>query len=93
MQKSLVKALFTALIDAKDSIYHEYVPEKHTVNGKFCREVCKKVHRVRPEFQEIWSWNFLHDSETAHSSGVVSEFLTKRGIPLLSHPPPLISAG
>jgi hypothetical protein len=68
----------------------EFVKEKQVVNGKFYKEVIKRsmvrVHRVRPEFQESGSWYFLHDSGPAHSSGGVSEFLTKRGI----HPTLLI---
>jgi hypothetical protein len=49
---------------AKRIIHHEFVPEKQTVNGKFHKEVIKKlvarVHRVRPEFQESGSWYLLH---------------------------------
>jgi hypothetical protein len=54
-----------------------------------------QVHRIRPEFQESRSWCLLHDNEPVHSSGVASEFLAKRGIPVLSHPPysPGFSAG
>jgi hypothetical protein len=44
------------------------------------------VHCVRPEFQESESWYLLYDNAPAHSSGVVSEFMAKRGIPVLSHP-------
>jgi hypothetical protein len=66
------------------------VPEKQTVNGKFHEEAIKRslarVHRVRPEFQGSGSWYLLHDNAQAHSSGFVSEFLAKRGIPVLSHP-------
>jgi hypothetical protein len=45
------------------------------------------VHRVRPEFQESGFWYLLHDEALVHSSGFVSMFLAKRGIPVLSHPP------
>jgi hypothetical protein len=65
------------------------MPEKQTVNGKFYKEVINgsiaRVHRVRPEFQESWSWYLLHNA-LAHSSDTC-EFLAKRGIPVLSHPP------
>jgi hypothetical protein len=67
------------------------VPEKQTVNGKFYKEVMKRliarVHCVRPEFQENGYRFLLHDNALAHSSSVVSEFLAKQGIPVLSHPP------
>jgi hypothetical protein len=33
--KSLVKTMFTAFVNAKGINYHEFVPEKQTVNGKF----------------------------------------------------------
>jgi hypothetical protein len=82
--------MLAAFFYAKRIIHHEFVPEKQTVDAKFYTEVMKRliarVHRIRPEFQENGSWFLLHDSEPAHSSSVVSEFLAKRGIPVLSHP-------
>jgi hypothetical protein len=64
----------------------EFVPEKQTVNDTFYKQVIKRliarVHRVRPEFQESGTWY-----APTHSLGVVSQFLVKEGIPLLSHPP------
>jgi histone-lysine N-methyltransferase SETMAR len=76
---------------AEGIIHHEFMTEKQFVNGEFCNEVIKKliarVHCVRPEFQESGSWHLLHENAPAHSSGVVSEFLLKRGIPVLFHPP------
>jgi transposase len=78
------------MIIIKGFIHHEFVQEKQTVNGRFYKEVIKgliaRVHRVRPEFQENGSWYLLHDNAPTHSLGVVSEFLAKRGIPVLSHP-------
>jgi hypothetical protein len=76
---------------AKVIIHHEFVPEKQTVNGNFYKKAIKRliarVHRVRPEFPESGSWYLLHNNAPAHYSGVVSQFLVKRGIPVLSHPP------
>jgi hypothetical protein len=78
------------IFNAKGIIHHKFVPEKQTVNDKFYQEVIKtliaQVHRVRPEFQEIGSRCLLHDNAPAYSSGTVSEFLAKRGIPVLSPP-------
>jgi histone-lysine N-methyltransferase SETMAR len=90
-QKSRVKTMLTLLFCSKGIIHHKFVPEKQTANGKFYKEVIKiliaRVHRVRPEFQESRSWYLLHDNAPAHYSGVVSKFLAKKGIPVLSHPP------
>jgi histone-lysine N-methyltransferase SETMAR len=76
---------------SKGIVHHEFVIEKQTVNSNFCKEVIKRliarVHCIRREFQESGSWYLLHDNALVHFSGVVSEFLTKRGTPVLSHPP------
>jgi hypothetical protein len=91
MQKSWVKTMLTAFFDAKGIIHHEFVHKQQTVNGKYYKNVIKRliaqVHHLRPEFQESGSWYLLHDNALAHSLGIVSEFLAKRGIPVLSHPP------
>jgi hypothetical protein len=81
MQKSRVKTMLTAFFYAKSIIHHECVPEKQTVNGKFYKEVISRfiarVHSIRPDFQESPPWYLMHDNASAHSSGVVSEFLAK----------------
>jgi hypothetical protein len=73
------------ILYAKGIIYHELVLEKKSVNSKFYKEVIKKlmalIRRLRTVFQENGSWYLLHGNEPAHSSGVVSLFLAKRGIP------------
>jgi hypothetical protein len=44
------------------------------------------ISDIRPEFQESESCYLLHDNAQAQSLGVVSEFLAKREIPILSNP-------
>jgi hypothetical protein len=91
MQKSPVKTMLTTFFDTKGIIHHEFMLEKETVNFKFYKEVIKTliagVHCVRPEFQESGSWYLLHGNAPVHSLGVISKFLVKRGIVMLSHPP------
>jgi hypothetical protein len=48
------------------------------------KKLTARVHRVRLQFQESWPWYLLHDNAPAHSSGIISEFLAKRGISVLS---------
>jgi hypothetical protein len=59
MQKSLVKTMLTAYFDATGLIHNESVPGKQTENGKFYKELIKRlitrVHCFRPEFQESGS--------------------------------------
>jgi hypothetical protein len=55
MQKSRVKTMLTAFFYDKDIIHHKFVPEKQTTNGKFYKEMIKRlfagIHCIRPEFQ------------------------------------------
>jgi hypothetical protein len=85
MQKSQVKTMLTAFFYAKGIIHHEFLPEKHTVNGKFYKEVIKRlstqVHHARPEIQERGSWYLLHDNALAHSLDVFGETRGPRVIP------------
>jgi hypothetical protein len=46
-----------------------------------------KLIAIRPEFQESGSWHLLHNNAKTHYLGVVSGFLTKREIPVLSLTP------
>jgi hypothetical protein len=89
--KIVCENIVDCIFYAKIIIHQTVVSEKQTVNGKFYKDVIKRliarVHRVRPEFQESGSLYILHDNAPAHSSDVDSEFLAKRGIPVLSHPP------
>jgi hypothetical protein len=73
--------MLAASFDAKGIIHHEFVLEKQTVNGKFYKEVMKRliarVHCIRPEFQESGSWFLLHDNASVHFLSFVSKFLAK----------------
>jgi hypothetical protein len=70
---------------AKCIVHNKFMPEKQTVNGKFYKEMIKRliarVHRVRPEFLESGCLYLLHDNAPAHSSATVSEFLRIEGSP------------
>jgi hypothetical protein len=80
MQKLRVKTMLTAFFDAKgiNIIHHEFVPEKQAVNGKFHKEVIKRLiarfHCARPEFQESGSRYLLHDNALVHSSALSLSF-------------------
>jgi hypothetical protein len=38
-----VKTILTAFFDGKSITHHKFVPEKQTVNGKFYKEVIKRL--------------------------------------------------
>jgi hypothetical protein len=43
MQKSRVRTMLTEFFDAKGIIHHEFVPKKQIVNGKFYKELIKRL--------------------------------------------------
>lgn len=46
-----------------------------------------RIHRVRPEYKEVGSWFLLHDNAPSHKVLIVREFLDKKSIITLDHPP------
>jgi hypothetical protein len=80
-----VKQTLTTFSDAKGIIHHKCVPLKQSVNGKFHKEVVKRLivllHRVRPLFQKSGFWYLLYDIALALPSGTVSKFFAKQGTP------------
>jgi hypothetical protein len=59
MRISWAKTMLTVFFDAVGIIHREFLPEKQTVNGKFYKEVIKRlitrVHHLRPKLQESGS--------------------------------------
>lgn len=91
MQKSHVKTLLTVFFDSKGIIHKEFAPEGQTVTGEYYLEVLDRFYtrmrRVRPEYREQGCWRFLHDNAPAHKCRIVQEFLAKKGVVVLDHPP------
>jgi hypothetical protein len=91
MQKLRVKTMLTAFFYAKGIVRREFVQKKQTENSKFYKDIIERSidrgYCIRPECQESGSCYLLHDNAPEHSSDVVSEFLAKRGILVLSQPP------
>lgn len=91
MQKSRVKTLLTVFFDSRGIIHQEFTPEGVTVTGEYYLSVVdrllKRIHRVRPEYRRNVNWTLLHDNAPAHKSLVVRNFLAKKGVVVLEHPP------
>ncbi len=77
--------------DSRGVIHHEYVPEGLTVNAMFYVQVldhlCKCIARVRPEMWIDRKFFFLYDNAHPHTAAIVQQFLPKKGVAQLSHPP------
>ena len=72
-------------------IHHEFVPEGPTVTGSFYLSVLerlwKRIRRVRPEYSAPGSWFLLHDNAPVHRAVAVQEFLARKQVCVLHHPP------
>ena len=81
--------MLVCFYDSK-GIIHEFVPEGQTVTGSFYLSVLehlwKRIRRVRPEFSAPGSW-FLHDNAPVHRAVAVQDFLARKQVCMLSHPP------
>jgi len=71
-------------------INREYVPAGQAVTGQFYVSVLERlrarIFRVQPELAEN-GCILHHDKAPTHSLFIVQEFLAKKGIPTLPHPP------
>ncbi len=77
--------------DSKGVIHHEYVPEDQTVNAMFYVQVwyrlCTCIARVRSEMWRDRMFFLLHDNAHPHIAAIFQQFLAKKGVTQLSHPP------
>lgn len=89
--KSKVKTMLIAFFDSRGIVHKEFVPTGQTVTGTFYVEVLTRliarIRRVRPELYESGEWCLLHDNAPAHSSVIVRQFLAKKSVTILDHPP------
>jgi len=72
-------------------LHHEFVPEGQTVTGNFylsvLKRLWKRIRPVRPEYSAPGSWFLLHDSAPVHRAVAVQEFLARKQVSVLHHPP------
>ena len=77
--------------DSKGNIHHEFVPDGQTVTGSFYLSVLghmwKRIRRVRPEYSAPASWFLLHDNAPVYRAVAVQEFLARKQVCVLHHPP------
>ena len=76
---------------AREFIHHEFVPEGQTVTISFYFSVLeslwKRIRCVRPEYSAPVSWFLLHDNAPVHLAVAVQEFLARKQVCVLNHPP------
>jgi histone-lysine N-methyltransferase SETMAR len=77
--------------DANGIVHSEFVPNGQTVNQEFYLQVLKSlrdaVRRKHPELWQSGEWWLFHNNAPAHKALSVKQFLTKKSMTLLLHPP------
>jgi hypothetical protein len=89
MRRSRVKTMITAFFDSRGIVHKEFVPPRQTVNHAFYKDVSerlrKRAQRVRRDIPDDWVLH--HDNAPVHTALSICEFLAKKNIPVLPHPP------
>jgi len=83
--------MLVCFYDSKGIIRHKFVPEGQTITGSFYLSVLerlwKRIRHVRPEYSAPGSWFPLHDNAPVHRAVDVQEFLARKQVRVLHHPP------
>jgi hypothetical protein len=86
--RSRVKTMIF-FFDSRGIVHKEFVPPGQTVNHPFYKDVLerlrKRVRRVRRDIADDWVLH--HDNAPAHTALSICEFMPKKNIPVLPHPP------
>ena len=72
-------------------MYMHWVPTGHTVNKEYnvevLREFRKRFRRKRPALFKSGQWHLHQGNAPVHNSILVTDYLTRKGIKTVSHPP------
>ena len=89
MSRCRVKTMIIVFFDSRGTVHKEFVPPGQTVNHAFYKDMLerlrKRVQRVRRDIAD--DWVLQHDNAPAHTVLSIREFLAKKNIPVLPHPP------
>jgi histone-lysine N-methyltransferase SETMAR len=89
MRRSRVKNMIVFFFDIRGTVHKEFVPPGQTVNHAFYNDVLerlkKRAQRGRKDTAD--DWLLCHDNAPAHTTLSIREFLAKKNIPVVPHPP------
>jgi len=89
MSRSRVKTMITVFSDSHGIVHNEFLPPGETVNHAFYKDLLEQlweqVQRVQRDIADDWVLH--HDNAPAHTALSIQEFLVKKNIPILPHPP------
>jgi hypothetical protein len=88
---SNVKMMLMVFFDIQGLVHCEFVPAGQTVSQHYYKQVSlrlrEKVRRQRSQLFQSSRWLLHHNNAPAHTALSIQEFLTKKKIPVVSHPP------
>ncbi len=91
VQKSHVKTMLIVSFYSHGMIHTEFVSPGQTVNADFYKRVLdqllKRIARVWPDLHVSKAWCHLHDSAPSHNALLFRQFLAKKNVTVLHHPP------
>lgn len=83
--------MLIAFFDSRGIIHQEFVPYGKTITAQFYLEVLKRlfarIRRVRSEMWKSGEWSLLHVNALAHTAIIIRQYLAKKGVTVLEHPP------
>jgi hypothetical protein len=90
MTRSQFKIMFVSFLDHKGIVHYEFIAQGLTVNQQCYLEVLTSFREsVRSKRPELWpdNWILHHDNAPAHDAVRFREFLAKKFITKMKHPP------
>jgi hypothetical protein len=90
MSRAQVKTMLICFFDQKGIVHFEFLEQGRTVNQHFYLEIMGRLREAVPQRRpELWPHALMlhHDNAPAHDVLTVWEFLAKKSILKLDHPP------
>ncbi len=88
--------MLIAFFDSHGMVHTEFVHPGQMVNADFYKHVLdqllKQIACVRPDLHMSKAWCLLHDNAPSHNALLIWQFLAKKNVTELHHPPALAPA-
>lgn len=91
MVKSSCKVMLVTFFDCSGLIHYEFIPPGQNVNQYLYKEILQRLfEKMRKKRVSIWrtrNFRLLHDNARPHTALSIVEFLAKKGVVVMPHPP------
>ncbi len=83
--------MLITFFDSRGMIHTEFVPPRRTVNADFYKcvldQLLKRIARMWLDLHVSEAWCLLHDNAPSHNALLIRQFLAKKNVTVLHHPP------